>query len=242
MRPEELTPYEMGFIDRLLPVDRDSELTPAQIEARRLIDHMGKGALAYFPVKSLSDVSSLPLAAYNRFGTQMGEDEVIKMLKRVAAEQKPTPKTRLSLDLGPGVGDLYDPIENAVQLNKDNLRRGVVAHEFGHAMRPGMKNLYHYGGKLGNLMMYPSAFLGDEDMREMAGIVGSGAMLPRVYEEIMASRAGSKLLKDQGVKGMRRLSPFVGVPTYAAAATLPYLMAKTRGWLDKFMDADASRK
>lgn len=236
-----MTPEQLEALRSEL--DREGRREKAKDTINSLVRDMGRGAMVYFPMNAAKNLSAAPLFAYEHLGTSMSEGDVADLMKTVAAEQRrqgnvSSRSKKLGADIFPGATPSYNPASNTVQLNKNRLKRGIVAHEAGHAVTdsPLLNRLGHYGSVAGRLSLIPAAFTKDEDLREGIGIAGSAAMSPQLLDELRASYAGSKLLKRKGVTGVRRLSSFAGVPTYAAATALPYLMAKARGWLDKYLE------
>ncbi len=113
---------------------------------------------------------------------------------------------------------------------RSSLKPGVLAHEIGHQqqLRHLTGPLYHAGKMLpGGAALY-SGLTSDEGHAKKAAIAGTLAAAPMLAAEIDASRRGSKLLKNAGMKGLRRLTPFVGVPSYAAVAAVPMATYKIK--------------
>ena len=233
-----MDPTDYAFM-RSLGVD-DPRGRDSRQMAEDLVRSLGMGTMAYLPVTALQGMSHIPALAYGQLGTIMPDEEIQQLIREVGAKQGTKVPRTLTATKAKGWADAYDIGKNRVELDSGNMRRGVVAHELGHASRPGKYKWFpHQAGKgLAMMSLFPAAFTGDQEAREALGALGSAAMLPTLYEEIMASRAGSKILKNKGVKGIRRFSPFIGVPTYAAMTTLPLLTAKVRTWLDDFMNKD----
>ena len=111
-----------------------------------------------------------------------------------------------------------------------------MAHEIGHARQSPATLRWGMGPMgLGLLGMTASAFTDRKDRGQLYGLLGSAALSPLLAMELDASWKGSKLLKQHGQKGfLRRLKPFVGVPSYAGITALPYLMYKWKDWRDAY--------
>lgn len=116
-----------------------------------------------------------------------------------------------------------------------SMKPGLLAHEVGHLK--GHRALLHpltrvgaiYGG-MGTAGV--AAITDNEDVAKKSAIIGGLASIPMMASELDASRRGAGLLHKAGVKGMRRLSPFMGIPSYAAIAAMApaaYLIKKGLG-------------
>lgn len=82
----------------------------------------------------------------------------------------------------------------------------------------------------------------NENIALPTALIGTGATIPMLSEEIKASHTGAKAIKDLAkqnkipLKILDKLKPYVGVPTYAAVASVPlltYMFKKLRGRYDK---------
>lgn len=134
------------------------------------------------------------------------------------------------------VGPHYNHLTDTVGLDKVNGRRslptnGVLAHELGHA-RQSKGLLAGYGlskGLLGASSL-GSFLVQDKDSGRNNAIAGSVASLPMLYTEFDASRRGAGLLSSAARAAgkklpiAKRLSPFVGFPTYMFAAAQPAIV------------------
>jgi len=109
--------------------------------------------------------------------------------------------------------------------------RGITAHEVGHAARLASGKLrprVYAGSKLlGQLLGLVGAARASMAGKEISGGEAAGwqtaatlASLPMLNEELQASRIGSRLA---GLKGLKRLGAFRGVPSYMALASTPAL-------------------
>lgn len=111
----------------------------------------------------------------------------------------------------------------------ESLRPGILAHEVGHGVGP---KAYLKGNVRSLSMLLPGLNLGqvllakDEEQGRMGAMVSPLTAAPLLGSEIDASVRGSKLLSKL-TKGklslLQKLSPFVGLPTYAAFAFSPAL-------------------
>jgi len=124
-----------------------------------------------------------------------------------------------------------------------SLIEGMSAHELGHAVRTKkpMSRLYAKSTRLSGILgLLGSIRASGKDVsgREAAALTLATALAasPMLHEEIQASRVGSKLV---GLKGLKRLPAFSGVPTYAIAATMPGIAWAVRRGVEK---ARESRK
>jgi len=116
--------------------------------------------------------------------------------------------------------------------------QGIAAHELGHALRSryGLARTGMYQGSkaltmlLGTLASLPLSKR-DASGRDAALWSAATAMAsaPMLHEEIEASRWGSRLA---GLKGLRRLGAFRGVPTYIATAATPGIVFGVRRLID----------
>lgn len=118
------------------------------------------------------------------------------------------------------------------------LKPGVLAHEVGHGLGP---SAYVKGLARPISALLPTLNLGqvllakDEDTGRMGAMLAPLSGAPLLASEIDASVRGSKLLSKL-TKGklstMQKLSPFMGLPTYAAftaAPALAHMIKKTMG-------------
>ena len=123
--------------------------------------------------------------------------------------------------------------------------RSLTAHEVGHVARMASGKLRPrlYAGSNGlakalGLGGVLRASVGKEiSGSEAAGWQAATALaaLPMLHEEIQASRVGSRLA---GLKGLKRLGSFRGVPSYLAVASLPAAAYGARKLLNKAMGVD----
>jgi len=119
---------------------------------------------------------------------------------------------------------------------------GVLAHELGHAQQlkkyktPGMIGYRQATGAAAGIGTMVAAFSKDEDRAKKGAIAGTLGGIGLVGQEVGASARGARLLGKAGVKGMRRWSPYIGIPTYAALALAPalaYLIKRSLGGYSK---------
>ena len=145
-----------------------------------------------------------------------------KILKRTGGLFKDFKKTK-------GFINLNDDFFNSSGGPNSPLKPGVLAHEVGHGVGP---SAYLKGGARMLSMLLPGLNLGqvllakNEDEGRMGAMVSPLTAAPLLGSEIDASVRGSKILSKL-TKGklsmLQRLSPFVGLPTYAAFAASPAL-------------------
>jgi hypothetical protein len=113
--------------------------------------------------------------------------------------------------------------------------RSILAHEFGHAAQgwnPFSERLLRMGVLGGTAGSLGAVFSDDEKSARIAALLGTASSAPLVSSEIGASYRGSRLMKEV-LKGEGKLPssifsksrllsrPWLGVPTYALAATTP---------------------
>lgn len=123
--------------------------------------------------------------------------------------------------------------------------RSVTAHEVGHVARMASGKLRPrlYGGsKLLSGVLGAVGLLRASVGREISGREAAGwqaatalAALPMLNEEVQASRIGSRLA---GLRGLKRLGAFRGVPSYVAAASVPAAAYGVRKLLNKALGVD----
>lgn len=126
--------------------------------------------------------------------------------------------------------------------------RDITAHEVGHASRlaAGKSRPRLYGGsKILSGVLAAAGLLRASTGREISGREAAGwqaatalAALPMLNEEVQASRVGSRLA---GLRGLKRLGVFRGVPSYVAAASVPAVAYGTRKLLNKLLDVDKKK-
>ena len=241
-----MTPYGRGFMDKCAEL-----LTEGDRKAflERLSDIAVPGSAAYGLDKGLGPASSKWIDFVMR-GQEEFTDEQIEKLRQIAERvqraqvragrrPKKLPLSKYELDRltlysyppSSGISSRFDPTENWAETGVD---KGTVVHELGHAMdaavptRLGLalRGLGHFGPRIGTA----GAVLADDpETRWRIAGAGSLAALPMIMQELKASHIGSRMLKKRGVKGMARLSPYMGVPTYVAGATLPLAAAGLKG-------------
>jgi hypothetical protein len=120
--------------------------------------------------------------------------------------------------------------------------RGITAHEVGHVARMASGKLRPrlYGGSkllsgvLGAAGLVRASLGREISGREAAGWQAATALsaLPMLNEEIQASRIGSRLA---GLRGLKRLAAFRGVPSYIAVASVPAAAYGVRKLLNKVL-------
>ncbi len=124
----------------------------------------------------------------------------------------------------------------------------VIAHEMGHATQPQwMKSLPARAALKGAPMAAVAAPILSDN--EQLGLTTAGlstaAATPGLIGEFSASARGSKFLKEwlgksnwNKMKPLAKLSPFVGIPTYLAAASLPWVAYGTKKHLGGYDKVD----
>lgn len=127
----------------------------------------------------------------------------------------------------------YDPEMRKVYLGRGRMPQpGVLAHELGHTTqkifaKPLGNFLYAAGRHTPILGLLGATLSGDESKARTSAALGSLGALPMLGYEANASWRGSQLLKGlKGLKGVSRLGrvgSFIGLPTYAILAALPWL-------------------
>lgn len=121
-----------------------------------------------------------------------------------------------------------------------SLKPGVLVHEVGHGVGPSVyiKGLTRRLSQLapglatGNIL-----FTNDENTARNSALISPLLSAPLLASEFDASMRGSNILKKL-TKGnltkLQRLSPFVGLPTYAAFAASPAIAYFTKKKMDGF--------
>lgn len=123
----------------------------------------------------------------------------------------------------------------------DSAVRSITAHEVGHAARLASGKLrprvYSGSKTLSHLLGYAGAVRASMSGDEISGGEAAGwqtaaalASMPMLNEEVQASRIGSRLA---GLKGLKRLGAFRGVPSYIALASTPALAYIARKLVNK---------
>lgn len=117
--------------------------------------------------------------------------------------------------------------------------KGTTGHEIGHVYRSLSGKLhptrYMLSKNIGGLVSAVGALRNsrkDADPRE-AAFWAAGSVLssaPMLNEEFQASRVGSKLI---GLKGLRRLHAFKGLPSYIAGASAPGIAYGVRRLIER---------
>jgi len=149
------------------------------------------------------------------------------------------------LDISLGSSSYYDPTKRQIKIEPRTtsgpvtVRKGVVAHELGHATGKRFPGGFHRGGLVKYLPVIGLVGTSsrDENTARLSALGGTAISIPTVGEEIRASRRGAKALKAlQGGKKMRfggRMGPYAGLITYLAAAGIPlaaYGVNKRKGY------------
>lgn len=131
----------------------------------------------------------------------------------------------------------------AINVSKElKDRPGILAHELGHAKYQLKSNLgkkLTIGGNvlaLGGLTVGANSplFIQDKDTAKNIALLSSAATLPQLGTELHASYKGMQLMnqlaksKNKKLSLLAKLSPFVGVPTYAATTTVPLAAYKIK--------------
>jgi hypothetical protein len=126
--------------------------------------------------------------------------------------------------------------------------RDITAHEVGHVSRLAagkLKPRLYGGSKILTNALATTGLLRASLGREISGSEAAGwqaatalAALPMLNEEVQASRVGSRLA---GLRGLKRLGAFRGVPSYVAAASVPAAAYGARKLLNKLLDVDKKK-
>ena len=107
---------------------------------------------------------------------------------------------------------------------------GIYAHELGHVLQ-GRKTqtLTNLLPKvLGNYASLPTAISQDQDTAKNFALAGSALNGVTLANEIDASTRGFRSLRGTGLSNMSKLRSFIGLPTYALSAAVPWLTYKAR--------------
>lgn len=114
---------------------------------------------------------------------------------------------------------------------KDYFKPGILAHELGHVEQSKLlrSGAMHGIGKIGvGASGLTAAFTGNESTAKKAALAGAGLSAGVIASEISATARGIKHLRKGGIKGLRSLTPGVGLATYAAMAATPALTYKVK--------------
>jgi hypothetical protein len=223
--PEKSSSAESGY------VNLEPELTVAEmfgLTAPQISAAAGTAlpALAYSKLTGLKE-----LAGKVGAGKQAPKDvsTIAKAFSKVYPSQS-IPKV-----VTDALGPAYNPLKHEVMLTGKPTSLGVIAHEFGHASQP-FKKLMSMLGPVRNLGLglgsLGAVATSDEPTARLAALLGTGAALPTLANEIGASYRGSKLLnqalKSKGKTPIGWLSKlkalkgsWAGLPTYLLGASLP---------------------
>ena len=134
----------------------------------------------------------------------------------------------------------------------------ILAHEYGHtqnkwlneelkAKRQNKKipigsKLYGAGKFAPGLIATGSMLTDNENISLIANSLGSATTAPMLWEELTASHKGSKALQEAAkiknikLTALQKLRPYMGIPTYMAAAAFPLAMHFGRKWGIGFKD------
>jgi hypothetical protein len=195
------------------------------VPLREWLSRRGVGmvnTVAFGPGVKLSGPAVVPRAGSGK--------KLLDRLGRVAAEER-----------GPA-GMMFLGFRDSAP---ESAIHGIVAHEVGHAARLSAGKLRPrlYGGsKILSGVLGAAGLLRASVGREISGREAAGwqaatalAALPMLNEEVQASRIGSRLA---GLRGLRRLGAFRGVPSYIAAASVPAAAYGIRKLLNKALGVD----
>lgn len=147
-------------------------------------------------------------------------------------------------------------VVNFGSMSAGNVPAHVLAHELGHhAQSPWLRGtVARQGMMLGNTLGAAAPIFSDSDSTARMGAgAGSLAALPGILGEIDASRRGAGMMeKALGTEAwsklpmLRKLGPYVGVPTYLAAASTPWLAYGARklsgGYKNASYDQDQMKR
>lgn len=125
----------------------------------------------------------------------------------------------------------FPPSRSHAKPNKFRINRGVLAHEMGHVAiekrLPGLQLPAAALGKLGpSFGSLGTALAADDRTAKRMAILGSLSATPMLASELAASHIGGRALSTMHGGSLARrtrnyLSPYRGVPSYAAATLLP---------------------
>lgn len=140
----------------------------------------------------------------------------------------------------------------------------TLAHEYGHTQNkmmnraldaarqnkkiPPIDHMLYTAGKIApSLIAAGSLLTDDENTSLIANSLGSATAVPTLWEELSASRKGSKALQEAAkmknikLTALQKLGPYRGVPTYAALTAFPLATHFGRKWGIGFKD-NANKK
>ena len=150
-------------------------------------------------------------------------------------------------------GPFYSPVDKNIHARfkpgaSEDMVRGVLGHEFGHALRDraGKCNprLYQIGKKVsGPLAALLMLYTARKDTSGTGALAATGLTAalaaPMLREEFMASLQGSKAI---GLKGLKRLHSFRGLPSYALVTAAPGVAWGGRRLIEKVREKLHDRK
>lgn len=122
------------------------------------------------------------------------------------------------------------------------LKEGVIAHEIGHLEQSKFLRhpVVHGGGKAaltaGSILAPLSS---NERHAKTAAIASAGLALPLLASEVDASVRGTRILRKAGVRGIKSLSPGIGLASYGAAAAAPYIAYRIKKSLGGYKEMNA---
>lgn len=181
-------------------------------------------------------------------------EKFINFLKSEGYTLKQDPLLRDNAFFSPAMKPT-DNIKGSIGWGKGQLpTASVLAHEYGHAKN---NELYRklLGGRIGanaltmggiiapaklgapvlGAVSTGATLLGYDDTALTTGLAGLGAGTPLVLEETLASARGAHALNKLGMRG--KLKAFLGVPSYAMAASLPALPIAGKKFVEKLVES-----
>lgn len=198
--------------------------------------------------------ASLPIKAVDKWGTR--DPELVRVMAHEAARRGLIDSMWLHRD--PNVLNAFfragDKSVHVFDKTKD--LGGIVAHELGHAQSykdtlDSGRTLQQYAtaysiGDLGPLAGTVINTVGHNYLTtpQMLGIAAASALpvLPRIIEELKASKNGYKIMRENGRGIGESLTTFSGVPTYLASAAMPFVPALVAKLFGRTADKKKKKK
>lgn len=166
----------------------------------------------------------------------MGGDIIDKMRTMAKSRGSDLVQHEVMKPTQSGIGE--DLFGNTTLMSPKEIHPGILAHEAGHIARgkATTKWLNTTPKMLGMLASLGSLFTNDEDKSLVASGAASALGGVTLLDEILASRKGSEMLQqahalrrpNTPMRMGTRMSPYIGLPSYALNAAMPMLLHEVR--------------
>ncbi len=182
---------------------------------QKLTDMLQTNAVGY----GLSTLAGMPASRY------LDQDMTPSMHADNAKLTAGFPGLKTRKVEGPRPSAGYAPSINEVHHTRA-LPPGILAHELGHAGQGFLKNKALTKAYLATLQGAPLAaslvpFMSNDNTAQTIANVGTAAAVPSLLTELHASLKGRNLMGN--ALGRKSWKPFIGLPTYLAAAAMPQI-------------------